>query len=301
MHRKLITFSFLLTSLLASAQNKLTSPFSLTDYQNMRTEYLEAIKDNPDIVPENRFYYSRKKLDSVNAIKHDIIRQEWIRKGVDPSAITREALQNAESNKQYYLQYAYFTMNKKGYDFYIYDTLKLILSDHKNVTIEYVFGKDTDTEYLHNKKIATVNQYFNSNGQLKRTDSYILPTQEGAEREITGISKEYNMIGKLLFEADWEKEFRHNKAQVLAASDQLVRQHILKKIKSNDSRISNFQAKEMAANFLKYAQKSTQKFKSDDRIPMWYITYWTVSSRTELKINDKTLQLTDIRDFKMQE
>lgn len=301
MHRKLIIFSFLLISFLASAQNKLTSPFSLTDYQNMRSEYLEAIKDNPDIVHENRFYYSKKKLDSVNTIKHDIIRQEWIRKGVDPSVITGEALQNAESNKEYYLQYAYFTMNRKGYDFYFYDGMKLTLSDHKNLTIEYLFGKDTDSEYLHNKKIATANQYFNSNGQLKRTDSYILPTQEGAEQEITGISKEYSSIGKLLFEADWEKEFRHNKAQVLAASDKLVRQHILKKIKSNNSRISDFQAKEMAANYLKYAQKKINKFKNDEGIPMWYIMYWTVSSRTELKINDKTLQLIDIRDFKMQE
>ncbi|MDW9382923.1 hypothetical protein [Chryseobacterium sp. JV558] len=243
----------------------------------------------------------KRKLDSVNTIKHDIIRQEWIKKGVSPSAITKEALQNAESNRQYYLQYAYFTMNRKGYSFYYSDDQKMILSENKDLVIEYSFTKDTYSEYLHNKKIATANQYFSSNGQLKRTDSFILPLQEGAEQEITGISKEYNVIGKLLFEADWEKEFKHNKAQVIAASDQLILQYIPNMIKRNSDRINDIQAKEMTANYLKYAQKTAQKFKNDDKIPMWIVTYWVVSSGIEMKINDKTLQLINIRDFKMQE
>jgi len=301
MYIKLITLSFFLISLPVNAQNKLTSPFSLTDYQNMRTEYLDAIKHNPDIVHEGRFYYSKRKLDSVNIIKHEIIRQEWIRKGVAPSAITKEVLQNAESNGQYYLQYAYFTKNRKGYDFYYSDDSKLILFNNKDLTIEYSFAKDTDSEYLHNKKIATANQYFNSNGQLKRTDSFILPSQEGAEKEITGLSKEYNVIGKILFEADWEKDFKHSKAKVIAASDQLIRQYILNNIKRNNDGISDIQAKEMTANYLKYAQKTIQKFKNDDKVSIWFVTYWAVTSRIELKINDKTLQLIDIRDFKMQE
>ncbi|MDW9382922.1 hypothetical protein [Chryseobacterium sp. JV558] len=61
MYEKLIAFSFLLISLLVNAQNKLTSPFSLTDYKNMCKEYLDTVKDNPDIVHEGNFYYSKKK------------------------------------------------------------------------------------------------------------------------------------------------------------------------------------------------------------------------------------------------
>ena len=60
-------------------------------------------------------------------------------------------------------------MNRKGYSFYYSDDQKMILSDNKDLVIEYSFTKNTYSEYLHNKKIATANQYFSSNGQLQKS------------------------------------------------------------------------------------------------------------------------------------
>lgn len=295
MPQKLILL-LVLISFFSHAQNTLKSPFSIDDYQAMRKDYLKAVEGNPEVIHENNAYYVKKKFDSVTAIRHDIIRKELIKEGAFPSSITEETIQFRERDKNLYLQYAYFTIKRKGYQFYYSDYPKLVISTDNNLTIYFLPERNPYAEGIQGEKNYTQNEYFNLNHQLKRTDTYKAGTQE-----LTGISKEYNIIGKLLFEVDWDKDFKHTKEQAIKAGEKFALHYLKDEIKKKPREINKTEAREILGNFLRHSQQSAQKIKTEDRIPAWVVSYWVTAYRLEITIADKTFQHIKTKHIPMQE
>ncbi|HCN48391.1 MAG TPA: hypothetical protein DIT10_04735 [Chryseobacterium sp.] len=294
MLRNLALLSLILLPFLAKTQHMMKSPFKLKDYEKMCEDYLDAVKKEEDkIVFENHFYFIKSKKDSLIALKKEEIRNKKISEGKAPSEIKdEELLSNALFIINSYIEPAYFRIRKNGYSYFLENTDELDITTDEEINIIYWFQGDTDSEFItnKNKSLRTRNTYFHSNGQLKRTD-----TSKSPSGDAIGISKEYDTNGKLIFTANWDKEFRLNKEQAIKVSKKFMKESILKRLKKYNNQATDSELQLTFENILKKTETLAFKDKSPEGIAIWHIEYNLPGRHIELSFEDKSQKLIDMR------
>ncbi|MFZ4932026.1 hypothetical protein [Chryseobacterium sp. Mn2064] len=289
MPKKLFLITFFFLSCLAKAQKEAKSPFTLNDYKKMRGEYLNAVNSgNDDIIYKDQQYYSKRKIDSVTAIKYEILKQGLIEWGTPASEITDEMVKAYESNTHVYLKQAYFTLKKKGYYFYLSNDSRLEIFTDKKLEIQCVFEKNGYKEIVKNKKYITENQYF-QNGHLKITDTGLNPS-----RENTGISREYDANGKLLLTVNWDTEFKLSKDQAIQSGIVLGKKYLMDSYKKNNPNLNDTEIQNVIEINLKKARITAYKGKEYNKTKLWYLEYMTNGYILNVKIKDPSAQLISI-------
>jgi hypothetical protein len=253
MKKKILNLIFCFLSVLLFGQKRLHSPIKFSEYKNLKNEYINAVDKNKDsLILVDNYYFVKSKLDSIP---------------------------NAENNSA-----SIFTVSRNNFNFYYrpsHDELQI--SFHNNDTkIVYWFQGDTNSEFINDNKIRTWNRYFSKNGQLKH--SY---TNKLSNNEQIGIAEEYNIIGKRLFYADWDKDFKSTEKQVKKLSEK----HLSKCIRDYNNKKLNayWNEDEMAGVIKGFLQKIPKIYKyiDEDREPNWWVIY-DGEPKIEIKFSDKT-------------
>ncbi|REC40895.1 hypothetical protein [Chryseobacterium sp. 5_R23647] len=234
-----------------SGQKRLYSPFKLTDYENLRFDYLASVEKNKDsLIFIDNLYLLKAKLDSLqtNGNKYNAI----------------------------------YNFKKKDFKYYyIFGNNMLHISTDKKLEIIYIFKNTINAERITDDKLTTYNTYFNINGQLKETNTLSLP-----DHDAVGITERYNVIGKLLYNADWDKDFKLKKHQVKILGEKYFEDYMTQKKEMFELKENDF--KELIKNYKTSLQPTIQKHVDDERSSIWILKYYMESGILEMKIDDKT-------------
>lgn len=251
MKKTILSLIFSILSLSIFGQKRLFSPFKLTDYENLKNEYINATVENDSLLLlVNNYYLIKSKLDSIP---------------------------NIENNLK-----SIFKISKNDFTYYYKPNHNELYIEFPNndLKIVYWFQGDTNSEFINNEKIRTWNIYFTKNGQLKKTNTNLL-----SNNDAIGISEEYNIIGARLFYANWSKDFKLTKQQVKKISEKFLS----KCFNVNDKRyflINEEEIKKVINNKLNEIP-AIYKDVNDNREAIWFIIYDGLP-RIEMKIFDKT-------------
>ena len=288
---KLFLISFFLISLFTRAQNKVTSPFNLHDYENMLKEYLDTVKkDTVDVVFEDHFYFIKSKKDSLIHLKMEELKKKMIADGKPLSQITdKYLLSRTLFIIETYIDTAYFKIRKKGYTYFLKNNNQLCITTDKGIKIDYNSYGNTEIVINKNNTLRTWNSYYPNNGQLKRTDTSKLPSQEA-----TGTSKEYDINGKLIFIADWDKEFKLTKEQAIKISSKLLKKPMLEQLRDEYKEVTDGILERNFEKVIKNGKISTFKVKTPAGIAIWHITFGTSWRMIQYNFEDKSQKITDL-------
>jgi len=245
---------FFTLNLILFGQKRLYSPLKLENYENLKKEYINSINENKDKLKLiDHFYLIKNKLDSIP---------------------------NIENNLK-----SIFTIQKDNFTYYYSPSRdQLYISYNHNLKIDYWFQSNTNSEFISNEKLRTWNIYFSINGQLKETNTFLLPY-----KEIVGISEQYNIIGKRLFYANWDKDFKYTKQQIIKLCEKYLYEGIKDYASKNKFDLNETEITNVIKDYLK-TKPEIYKNINKDREPTWFIIY-TGSAITKMNISDKTGKL----------
>lgn len=257
MKNKILNSIFCILSLILFGQKRLYSPFKLSDYENLKNEYINAIDINKDLLKSvDNYYLVKNKLDSIPSTENNL-------KSI-------------------------FTISKDNFTYYYRpNNDELIISfPNDDLKIVYWFQGDTNSEFINNNKIRTWNRYFSKNGQIKHSYTNLL-----SNNEQIGVSEEYNIIGKRLFYANWDKDFKSTKQDAI----KLSKKHLSKCVNDYNKNNNFYLSVEEIMNIINAKSNKTPetyKFINENREPNWLIIY-NGEPKIEIKLSDKTGKLID--------
>ena len=256
MEKKILSLIFCILSLSIFGQKRLFSPFKLADYENLKNEYINAAVENDSLlILVDNYYLIKKKLDSIPNVDNNL----------------KSIFRISKNDFKYYYRPKH---NDLSIDF-----------PNSNLKIVYWFQGDTNSEFINNEKIRTWNIYFTKNGQLKQTSTNLL-----SNNDQIGISEEFNIIGKRLFYANWDKDFQLTKSEIISLAEKyflLDLEKINPEMKSEDIKKIIFEINNNKPNIYKIID--------GDRNAIWLVKFQTIGFWSDIIINDRTKKLVEIK------
>lgn len=125
---------FLFTFTSGTSQNSVSSPFTLTDYEEMQKRFFENLKSKGDqAIKIKDDYYSTKKLDSLLLIKNKFKTEKLLAQGVKHAEISKY-LETVKDD--IVLPYAYYYEYAKGFR-YTVNQNGLLTAEKGNMNVRF--------------------------------------------------------------------------------------------------------------------------------------------------------------------
>ncbi len=262
MKKYLIILFFCFINLSFFGQTRLRSPFKLNDYKKLKTEYI-ANSNKEEFILDNNYYF-KNKIDSLTKMH-----------------IENDSIKFLSKKK---IKYFY---NKR------LDVLVILTND--GLGIVFWFLEKTDREFVGNGKFLNDNLYWNETGKLHQKNYFSLPNYIQI-----GISKHYDEKGKLIFCANWKRDFRLSIEEAKKISDKYLIDY-LEEYSKKTGNISDIQIKKIVENQLIENQPKISKNIDAKKNSFWIISYYDLKTTLDIsyiriKFYDKSLELISIKD-----